>query len=47
MVTDLFKKTKELFDPEYMFNPHKKVGVTKDDIAKYLSKGDYGEATKK
>ncbi len=47
IVTDLFKETKDIFDPKGMFNPHKKVGVTKDDIAKYLSKGDYGEATKK
>lgn len=47
IITDLFRQTKELFDPEYLFNPHKKVGVTKEDIAKYLSKGDYGEATKK
>ena len=47
IVTDLFKQTKELFDPAYIFNPHKKVGVTKDDIAKYLSRGDYGQATKK
>jgi FAD/FMN-containing dehydrogenase len=47
IVTDLFKKTKDIFDPEYIFNPHKKVRVTKDDIAKYLSRGDYGEATKK
>ncbi len=47
IVTGLFEKTKEIFDPLYIFNPHKKVGVTKDDIAKYLSKGDYGEATKK
>jgi FAD/FMN-containing dehydrogenase len=47
IVTDLFAQTKNIFDPEVLFNPHKKVGVTKDDIAKYLSKGDYGEATKK
>lgn len=47
IVTDLFAQTKNIFDPEVIFNPHKKVGVTKDDIAKYLSKGDYGEATKK
>jgi FAD/FMN-containing dehydrogenase len=47
IVTNLFQETKEIFDPMYIFNPHKKVGVTKDDIAKYLSKGDYGEATKK
>lgn len=47
IVTNLFQETKEIFDPMYIFNPHKKVGVTKDDIAKYLSKGDYGEASKK
>lgn len=47
IVTDLFAQTKDIFDPEVIFNPHKKVGVTKADIAKYLSKGDYGEATKK
>lgn len=47
IVTNLFQETKEIFDPLYILNPHKKVGVTKDDIAKYLSKGDYGEATKK
>ncbi len=47
IVTNLFQETKEIFDPMYILNPHKKVGVTKDDIAKYLSKGDYGEATKK
>jgi FAD/FMN-containing dehydrogenase len=46
-VVALFKEVKESFDPLYIFNPHKKVGVTKDDIAKYLSKGDYGEASKK
>jgi len=47
IVTGLFEQTKNIFDPSVIFNPHKKVGVTKDDIAKYLSKGDYGEATKK
>ncbi len=47
IVTNLFQETKEIFDPMYIFNPHKKVGVAKDDIAKYLSKGDYGEVTKK
>ena len=47
IVVGLFKQTKEIFDPLYIFNPHKKVGVTYEDIAKYLSKGDYGEATKK
>ncbi len=46
-IVGLFKQTKEIFDPHYICNPHKKVGVTKDDIAKYLSHGDYGEATKK
>lgn len=46
-VVMLFKEVKELFDPKYIFNPHKKVGVTKDDISKYLSHGDYGQATKK
>ena len=46
-IVGLFKQTKELFDPLYILNPHKKVGVTKEDIAKYLSHGDYGEATKK
>ncbi len=47
IITGLFEATKNIFDPMVIFNPHKKVGVTKDDIAKYLSKGDYGEATKK
>lgn len=47
LMIDLFKKIKDIFDPNTIFNPHKKVGVTKDDIAKYLSKGDYGVATKK
>lgn len=47
VVIGLFKQVKELFDPQYIFNPHKKVGVTKEDIGKYLSHGDYGQATKK
>ncbi len=47
IVTGLFKEVKDIFDPQGIFNPHKKVGVTKADITKYLSKGDYGEATKK
>ncbi|HWC57873.1 MAG TPA: FAD-binding oxidoreductase [Candidatus Paceibacterota bacterium] len=47
IITELFKETKHIFDPDNLFNPHKKVGVSKDDIAKYLSKGDYGEATSK
>ena len=43
---ELFAATKHLFDPETLFNPHKKIGVTKADIEKYLSRGDYGTATK-
>jgi len=31
-VYELFKKTKELFDPENIFNPGKKIGGTFDDI---------------
>lgn len=46
LMTEIFKKTKDIFDPHNIFNPHKKVGVTKDDIARYLSRGDYGQATK-
>ncbi len=34
----LFKQTKEIFDPEYILNPGKKVGGTFDDIRKYISK---------
>lgn len=47
LMTEIFKKTKDIFDPHNIFNPHKKVRVTKDDIAKYLSHGDYGQASKK
>ena len=32
----LFQKVKDIFDPENIFNPGKKVGLTKADIAKYL-----------
>jgi FAD/FMN-containing dehydrogenase len=46
IITGFFKEVKEMFDPYNMFNPHKKVGVTKEDIARYLSHGDYGKATK-
>lgn len=46
IIVGLFEETKKIMDPLNIFNPHKKVGVTKDDIAKYLSKGDYGEAAK-
>ncbi len=34
----LFKETKELFDPENILNPRKKVDGTVDDIKKYLSR---------
>lgn len=47
VIVGLFKDVKELFDPLYILNPHKKVGVTKADIATYLSRGDYGKTTKK
>ena len=40
-VVELFKKTKETFDPQNIFNPKKKVGGTKEDIAKYLIKPDH------
>ena len=32
----LFEKTKRIFDPLNIFNPGKKVGGTKEDIAKYM-----------
>lgn len=35
-IVDLFKQTKEIFDPHYIFNPGKKVGGTFEDIKKYL-----------
>lgn len=35
-ILELFKETKEIFDPEYIFNPGKKVGGTKEQILKYL-----------
>ncbi len=37
-IINLFKKTKEIFDPNYIFNPGKKVGGTYEDIKKYLQK---------
>ena len=33
---DLFVRTKFIFDPQTIFNPKKKVGVTQEDIKKYL-----------
>lgn len=39
-ITDLFKETKNIFDPANIFNPGKKVGGTFDDIKKHLIKGN-------
>jgi len=33
----VFQKIKDIFDPKNIFNPGKKVGMTKDDIKKYLA----------
>jgi len=33
----VFKKTKDIMDPHNIFNPGKKIGMTKDDIRKYLA----------
>ena len=38
-ITDLFAQVKKIFDPQNIFNPGKKVGLTKADIGKYLIKG--------
>lgn len=35
-MTSLFAEVKKIFDPENIFNPGKKVGLQKGDIAKYL-----------
>jgi hypothetical protein len=35
-VLELFKKTKEIFDPEYIFNPGKKVGGSFKYITEHL-----------
>ncbi|HEY4528536.1 MAG TPA: FAD-binding oxidoreductase [Candidatus Paceibacterota bacterium] len=37
-VLELFKKVKQIFDPEGIFNPKKKVGATIEDFKKYLTK---------
>jgi FAD/FMN-containing dehydrogenase len=34
---EVFTKIKQTFDPEGIFNPGKKVGLTKADIGKYLA----------
>lgn len=34
---DVFKKIKYIFDPHNIFNPGKKIGMTKADITKYLA----------
>lgn len=33
----LFKRVKDIFDPLNVFNPGKKIGLTKEDIRKYLA----------
>lgn len=40
-VVELFKTTKDTFDPKNIFNPKKKVGATKEDIKKYLIRPDH------
>jgi FAD/FMN-containing dehydrogenase len=37
-IYDLFKKTKEIFDPQYMFNPGKKIGATKEYLEHHITK---------
>ncbi|HYC34478.1 MAG TPA: FAD-binding oxidoreductase [Candidatus Paceibacterota bacterium] len=37
-ICSIFKKTKEIFDPQYILNPGKKVGGTFDDIRHYIKK---------
>lgn len=38
-MTKLFAQIKKIFDPQNIFNPGKKVGLTKADIGKYLISG--------
>lgn len=35
-ILNLFKETKQLFDPEHIFNPGKKVGYTKEYMAEHI-----------
>lgn len=35
----IFKEVKDIFDPKGIFNPGKKVGLTKKDIGRFLAKG--------
>lgn len=37
----IFKEIKQIFDPEGIFNPHKKIGVTKEFAQKFLIKGGF------
>ncbi len=37
-INDLFKQTKQIFDPKNILNPNKKVGGTFDDIKKWMIK---------
>ncbi len=37
-ITELFKETKNIFDPQNIFNPNKKVNGTFDDIKKWIIK---------
>lgn len=37
-IVSIFQKTKDIFDPQNIFNPGKKVGGTFDDIKKYIKK---------
>ena len=38
-IVGLFAEVKKIFDPQNIFNPGKKVGLTKSDIGKYLISG--------
>lgn len=39
-IVELFRQTKEIFDPLYIFNPGKKVGGTFEDIKKAIKKSN-------